>query len=216
MPNNIRFKNRLDAAEQLAVALRKFAKEKVVIFALPRGGVPMGKEIAKTIDCPLDLVIVRKIGHPANPEYAVGVISEDGHTVLNKAEVKTIEPKWFKKECAQQKAEAKRRRELYLKGRTPLDVTGKIAIIVDDGIATGLTMLGAIKEIKHKNPARVVVAVPFAPKDTAEIIKKEVDEFITLSIPDVYLGAVGAYYDEFDQVSDEEVVALLKPSALVD
>jgi len=208
--NNVYFNNRGEAGKQLAVILQKYRNKDVVIFALPRGGVPVAKEIAREFNSPLDLLIIRKIGHPYNPEYAIGAISEGGLLILNEDELRTIDKNWLEDELEKQKREARRRRELYLKNKSPIDAKGKIAIIIDDGIATGSTMLVAIKELRRRQPEKIVVAVPVAPKDTAELIKKEVDEFIAIFIPEYFLGAIGAYYEDFTQVSDEKVIALLE------
>jgi predicted phosphoribosyltransferase len=208
---NMHFKDRADAGQKLAKNLQKYKGIKnVVVYALPRGGVVIGSQVAKKLGCPLDLLIIRKIGHPFSEEYAIGAISEKGNAVFNQAELQSIDKKWLEDEIEKKKAEAKARRELYFKNKQPINPEGKIAIIVDDGIATGLTMSAAIKEIKTNKPQKIIVAVPVAPKESVDSMKKEVDEFISLSVPEIYLGAVGAYYENFNQVSDEEVVNLIK------
>ena len=206
----MRFRDRTEAGRLLAELLRHYEGKEVVVYALPRGGVVLGFEIAKRLQAPLDLVITRKIGHPFNPEYAICAVAEDCHLVCNEAERAGVDPEWFRKEVEKEKEEAKRRREAYLGKRETPAARGKTAIIVDDGIATGLTLKLAIQELKHKEPVKIVVAVPVAPRDVAEEIRKEVDEFVALDIPTAYLGAVGAYYDYFPQVSDEEVVEMLE------
>lgn len=211
MDEEIYFKDRIDAGRKLADALLKYKGIKnVVVYALPRGGVATGKEVAEKLGCPLDVLIIRKIGHPSFQEYAIGATSEKGNAVFNESELQSIDKKWLEEEIERKKAEAKSKRELYYKNRQPIDPEGKIAIIVDDGIATGLTILGAIKEIKMQKPEKIIVAVPVAPKEIVDPIKKEVDEFIAISVPEIYLGAVGSYYDEFNQVSDQEVLTLLR------
>ena len=205
----MRFKDRAEAGQKLAEKLEKYRGKEAVIYALPRGGVVLGYEIAKHLKAPLDLVITRKIGHPNNPEYAVCAIAEDGHMICNEEERSRIESIWFDKKAKDEQEEAKRRRELYLQGRSE-SAEGKIAIIVDDGVATGLTLRLAIKELKHKQPKRIVVAVPVAPGEIASELEKEVDEFVVLDIPEFYLGAVSAYYENFTQVEDEEVIDLLE------
>lgn len=204
------FKDRSEAGEELATKLEKYQNQDVVVYALPRGGVVLGVEIAKKLHAPLDLVITRKIGHPLNPEYALCATSENAHMVCNEEEVAGIDKKWFEAEVQKERQEAKRRREAYFKGRKPIPAKGKIAIIVDDGVATGLTMFTAILEIKHQETKKVVVAVPVAPKETADQIKSKVDEFVALEIPEVFLGAIGSYYQSFPQVSDEEVIKLMR------
>jgi putative phosphoribosyl transferase len=207
---DVRFRDRVDAGRRLAALLGKYKNQNAVIYALPRGGVPVAMEIARVLNCPLDLIIVRKIGHPRNPEYALGAVAEDGFLVVNEEELARVDPKWFEAEMEKQKQEAKRRRELYLQGRKPIAALGKIAIVVDDGIATGSTMWVAVKKVTQEKPAKIVVAVAVSPQETAQRFAKEVDEFVAVTIPEIFLGAIGYYYDDFSQVSDEEVIALLK------
>lgn len=206
----MQFADRADAGRQLAEALERFRGEDGVVYALPRGGVVLGVEIARALQMPLDLIIPRKIGHPRNPEYAICAISEDGSRICNEWEAANVDPDWLEGETATQIAEAKRRRERYLGGRAPLPVEGKTAIVVDDGVATGLTMLASLRDARKRNPGRLVVAVPVTPRDTAERLRREADELVALDIPAVYRGAVGAYYDAFWQVSDEEVIELME------
>ncbi len=207
----MRFRNRTDAGQRLALALAKYRHQDGIVYPLPRGGVALGVEIARYLGMPLDLVIPRKIGHPYNPEYAICAVTEHGAPICNEREVAQADPVWFRRRVEDERQEARRRRELYLAGRAPLAVEGKTAILVDDGIATGLTMRAAVRDIKERRPARLIVAIPVAPKDTAERLRREVDEVVALDISDFYLGAVGAYYDEFPQLDDDEVVQLLEP-----
>lgn len=206
----VRFRDRVEAGRKLAALLVKYKNQGAVVYALPRGGVPVAKEIARELDCPLDLVIIRKIGHPGNPEYALGAVTEDGQLVVDEKDLGMVDPEWFEAEKTRQMQEAKRRRELYLKGKEPLSPAGKIAILVDDGIATGSTMLVAVKKIKQENPRKVVVAVAVSPKETAHRFAGEVDDFVAVTIPEIFWGAIGYYYDDFSQVSDEEVITMLK------
>jgi putative phosphoribosyl transferase len=209
----MRFRDRADAGKKLAQALKKYQGQNGVVYALPRGGVVLGAEVARALNMPLDLLIPRKIGHPLQPEYAIGAVVESGEMVSNQREVARVDPQWFRQEVEAERQEARRRRELYLGGRQPVPVEGRTAIIVDDGIATGLTMEVSIREARRLRPAHLVVAVPVAPSDTVERMSREVDEFVVLDRSPYYLGAVGAYYDSFYQVSDEEVVALLRSVA---
>lgn len=205
----MRFENRTKAAKQLAdILFKKYKGKDVVVYGLPRGGVIVAVEVAKKLQSPLDLVITRKIGHPYQSEYAIAAVTENGSFVGNEKELKNIQKLWFKKQIKKERKEAKRRRTLYMKGRTQPLVKGKIAIIVDDGIATGLTIKAAIREINQKHPKKIVVAVPVAAKDTVEELKKEADEVIVLHAPSDFY-AIGAYYDNFEQVSDEEVIQIL-------
>ena len=209
----MRFRDRADAGKKLAQALKKYQGQNGVVYALPRGGVVLGAEVARALGMPLDLLIPRKIGHPLQPEYAIGAIVENGEMVCNQQEVARIDPEWFRQEVEAERQEARRRRELYLGSRAPAPVEGKTAIIVDDGIATGLTMEVSIRDARRRKPAHLVVAVPVAPPDTVERMSREVDEFVVLDPSPYYLGAVGAYYDYFAQVTDEEVIALLRLEA---
>ncbi|MBI4643013.1 MAG: phosphoribosyltransferase [Deltaproteobacteria bacterium] len=206
----LRFRDRIDAGRKLAGLLSNYKNKNAVVYALPRGGVPVAKEVARALDCPLDLIIIRKIGHPGNPEYALGAVAEDGLLVVNREELARVDQQWFEAEKIRQMQEARRRRELYLRGRKPIGASGKIAIIVDDGIATGSTMLVAVKKVRQEKPAKIVVAVAVSPKETAARFAAEVDEFVAVTIPEIFWGAIGYYYEDFSQVSDEEVVALLK------
>jgi putative phosphoribosyl transferase len=208
----VHFRDRKEAGQKLAEALLNFEGRDAVIYALPRGGVVLGYEIAKALKAPLDIVITRKVGHPNNPEYAVCAVTEGGVLICNDNEKRRLDPKWLESRVKEGVKEAKRRRDTYLKNLTPINPVGKTVIIVDDGVATGLTMRAAIRDIREKNPKAVVVAIPVVPRDTARVIGREADESVALDIPRMYLGAVGAYYDKFPQVSDEEVIELLEKS----
>lgn len=207
------FKNRTEVGRLLAKELKKYKDKDVVVYAIPRGGVVIGVEVARELHAPLDLIITRKIGHPNQPEYAIAAIAENGHIVGEEDELKLVDQEWLQEEIEKQRKEAKRRREKYLQGKAEIPVVGKIAILVDDGIATGLTIRVGIMELKHRHPAEIVVAVPVVPKSTAALLKNESGgEVVSLDTPsdDVFLGAVGGYYDEFFPVEDEEVIAMLK------
>ena len=206
----MRFKNRLEAGVQLAILLQKYADDNLVVYALPRGGVSLGVEIAKKLHAPFDLVITKKIGHPGNPEYALCAIAEDGEPICNQDDIGYIDKHWLQEEIDRVRVEIKRRREKYFGEITHPDIEGKTAIIVDDGIATGYTMLAAINEIKRRKPGKIVVAIPITPEDTARELRKVTDDLVSVEIDPFYLGAVGAYYDDFSQVEDEEVIYLIK------
>lgn len=204
------FYDRKDAGKKLADLLAKKYKNKdIFVYSLPRGGVVIGAEVAKVLHAPLDIIITRKIGHPYNPEYALAVLSEDGNIVGNKEEINQIDQKWFKQEIKKEKQEIERRRKLYLKDREKISVKNKIAIIVDDGIATGLTIKAAIEDVTYITPKKIIIAVPVIPNETAVELKKYVDEIVALDIDSNYRGAVGAYYRNFPQLTDEEVINLL-------
>lgn len=205
----MRFKNRTEAGQLLADKLQQYKGLPGVVYLLPRGGVPLGIEIAKSLVMDLDLIIPRKIGHPLNPEYAIAAVGETGEPVVNHTEVDRVDPEWFEKEVARQREEARRRRNAYLADREMIPVKGKVAILVDDGIATGLTMKAAIQDARARQPAKLIVAIPVVPADTAKVLEAMVDELVAIDIDKYYLGSVGAYYDQFSQVSDEEVVTML-------
>lgn len=204
------FKNRVDAGKQLAKLLERFRGEDTVVYALPRGGVVTGAQVAKSLNAPLDLIITRKIGHPSFPEYAIGAVAESGHSIFNKEEVLEIDEGYLTSEAEKQKEEAKRRREVYLSGRKPVPCEGKVAILVDDGIATGLTMKAAIKELQlHHQPKRIIVAVPVAsPKIGMELEKMGV-EVVAADIKGIFLGSIGAYYQDFSPVEDQDVIRIM-------
>lgn len=207
------FKDRRDAGRQLSQLLKKYKDKDVVVYALPRGGVVVAAEIAKFLHAPLDLLFAHKIGHPYQPEYAIAAVSESGHMIGPSGMLPSTEKAWLESEKEHQIEEIKRRREKYLKGKKEIPVKDKIAILVDDGIATGLTMQVGIKELKDRHPKEIVAAVPVAPRSTADLIEGMVDDFIGIEIDDNFLGAVGAYYDEFDQVEDKEVIEILSDQA---
>lgn len=203
------FKNRADAGRALAKVLDKYRGENAIIYALPRGGVVTGYEIAHALHLTLDLVIARKIGHPQNPEYAVCAVTENGPLVCDEAERALLDDAWLARAVVRERDEAKRRRRTYLADRLRVSAEGKIAILVDDGVATGLTMRAALAALKAEKPTKIVIAVPCAPAEVAALLRREADEVIVLAEESGYLGAVGAYYEHFPQVSDEEVISLL-------
>ncbi|EFB40691.1 MULTISPECIES: phosphoribosyltransferase [Parachlamydia] len=209
------FKDRHDAGRQLAELLEKYKDKDVIVYALPRGGVVIAEEIAKFLHASLDLIFAHKIGHPYQEEYAIAAISEHGLIVEASDELRFVDKKWFEKEKERQVLEMKRRRALYLKNIPKKSAKDKIAIIVDDGIATGLTMQAGIKELKSNQPKKIIAAVPVSPKSTAQLLTSMVDEFVAIEIPPdgQFLGAVGAYYDEFYQVEDQEVIDILSQNS---
>ena len=209
------FRDRRDAGRQLCQLLEKYKDKDVVVYALPRGGVVLGDEIANFLHAPLDLIFAHKIGHPYQPEYAVAATSESGHIVGNPHELHSLGQPWLEREKEWQMAEIRKKRMMYLKGKTEISLQDKIAIIVDDGIATGLTLQAGIMELRDRHPQKIVAAVPVAPKGTAELLKTMVDDFVAVEIADdsEFLGSVSAYYREFDQVEDAEVIALLDKHA---
>ncbi len=210
MMESILFKNRSEAGKQLAQKLEKYKDKDVVIYALPRGGVVTAYEIASYFHAPMDLIITRKIGHPYSPEYAIGAVAENGHHIFNQNEIFDVDSAWLNMAIEKEKLEARRRRKIYLADKKPVSCKGKIAILVDDGIATGLTMKAAILEIKHEGPKQIVVAVPVAPPETAKEIQNIIDDFVAVYIPEYFAGSIGAYYKDFLPVSDSMVIRLLE------
>ena len=157
------------------------------------------------------IVAIRKIGPPSSPEYAIGAVDENGTRILNNAEAATVDKKWLSEETGRQQEEAKRRSVLYRGGKKPLSIAGKIAIIVDDGIATGLTMRLAVRSVKAQNPEKIIVAVPVAPAESLQTLKQEgADDTVVLEPLEEFVGAVGAHYMQFEQVEDAEVIRLMQ------
>jgi putative phosphoribosyl transferase len=204
------FTDRTEAGKELAERLGSYRGKNAVALALPRGGVVIGYEVAKALKLPLDIIAVRKIGHPHSPEYAVGAVDENKHIVLNEVEALDFDQRWLKKEVDAQRKEAKRRGKTYRSGRSPAPLKGKIAIIVDDGIATGFTVRVAIRAAKSRGAGEITVAAPVASAESLEAIRQEgVDDVVTLEKPEQFAGAIGAHYVQFDQLTDEEVIRLL-------
>lgn len=207
------FKDRKEAGKFLAKSLEKHRNDKIVILALPRGGVVVGYEIAKALKAPFDVLVTRKIGHPDNSEYAICAVDEKGSLLCNEMATKLVDPKWLNEEILHQQKEAKRRVALYQGKHIPEKIKGKIAIIVDDGIATGLSMMAAVRSVKMQNPQKIIVAIPVAPLESINLIYDEgADEVVTLEPSARFMGSVGAHYIQFEQVEDSEVINLLQKS----
>lgn len=209
------FNDRIDAGQQLAKALGQYADtENVVVLALPRGGVPVAFEVAKTLHAPLDVMVVRKLGVPGHKELAMGAIASGDIRVMNEGIVTQLHiPQQAIDEVAEQEGlELERRQRLYRGDKASCEIQNKTIILVDDGIATGATMRAAIAAIKQQQPAQLVVAVPTSALDTYRIISAEVDNIICLSTPEPYI-AVGCWYRNFSQTSDEEVSLLLRKAS---
>jgi putative phosphoribosyl transferase len=206
------FTDRQDAGRQLAKALLRFKDQRPVVLAIPRGGVPVGFEIARALGAPMDLVLVRKIGAPDQPELAVGAVvdGDNAELVLNSEIVEALHlsDKFIRREVVRQLQEIERRRLAYLGSRSRPTLRGRTAIVVDDGIATGATIRAALIAVRRGGPAHLVLAVPVAPSDTLERLRADVDELICLEAPDEF-GAIGRFYAEFPQLTDEEVKDLL-------
>lgn len=207
------FYDRREAGEQLAHKLQKYRSKDVVVYGLPRGGVIVADQVARYLGAPLSLIITRKLTHPGSPEYAIGAVAEHTEPIFNEAEAAAVNLQWLEYELERQRAELIRRKRRYLRGHKPASAHGKIAILVDDGVATGLTMQAAIEEARERDPVRVVVAVPVAPYDTAELLREQADELVVIETPRVFRGGVGAYYQNFEQTTDREVIDCLQRTA---
>lgn len=208
------FKDRKDGGVQLASRLKDYKdREGVLVLALPRGGVVTGDEVASYLNCPLDVIIIRKLGFPGQPELAIGATSETGTVVLNESIISAfgVSEEYIRDEISSQNAVIERRVNLYRKGQGIPDLKGKTIILLDDGAATGATMKVAISTLKAEDIERLIVALPVAPPETAEELRKMADELICLETPDDFM-AVGSYYQDFTQVTDEDVVKILERS----
>jgi putative phosphoribosyl transferase len=206
-----RFADRIDAGQRLARLLHAYRGQRAVVLGLPRGGVPVAWEIARTLDLPLDVVVVRKLGAPDNPELGMGAVAEGGERHLDPDVVRSVgaSPAWVEAVTARERAELGRRVERFRGGRPPLPLSGATALVVDDGVATGGTALAALRAVRARRPARVVLAVPVAPHHTLAALRAAADDVVCVLPVDV-LWAVGAFYDDFAPVDDAVVVALLQ------
>jgi putative phosphoribosyl transferase len=207
------FLNRHDAGRRLAAELKARQPRDPVVLALPRGGVPVGYEVARALDAPLDVLLVRKLGAPGYEEFGIGAIVDGAQpqVVLNAEaiEMMRVPPAYVAQERDRQLAEIERRRLLYAGTAAPVDVEGRTAIVVDDGIATGGTVLVALSALRKAKPAYIVLAVPVAPPETLAKLSGEADEVVCLESPSDF-RAVGVHYADFSQTSDEEVIDLLR------
>lgn len=202
------FRDRQDAANKLAQALDCYRGRHPLVLAIPRGAVPMGKIVAKALDGELDVVLVRKLRAPGNPEFAIGSVDETGWTYLS-GYASQMPGKYLEDEKAAQIEVMRERRASYTPIRAPIDPAGRIVIVIDDGLATGSTMIAALHALRAKHPEKLVCAVPVAPADTLEKIAPYADEVVCLETPDPFY-AVGQFYQSFTQVEDEEVIELLR------
>ncbi len=203
------FKDRTDAGKQLARRLAPYRGQEAIVLALPRGGVVVGYEVAKALELPFDIVVVRKVGYPGDPELALCAVDEKGMLLCDK-EASAVDQEWLKKEIELQRQEAMRRIEAYRGKRKPVRVADKIVIVVDDGIATGLTMRLAVRSLAAQHPKKIIVAVPVASGFLRAFTSEGADEVIVLEPPEEFVGAVGAHYKSFEQVEDREVISLLQ------
>ena len=203
----MRFRDRTDAGRRLAEELGRYAgRDDVIVLALPRGGVPVGAEVARALGAPLDVFLVRKLGVPGHEELAMGAIASGGTRVMNQDVVDQlrIAPKWVDAVAAQEGAELARREAAYRDGRPAPDVRNKTVILVDDGLATGASMKAGVAALRNLGPARIVAAVPVGARETCQELGALADEVVCAETPDPFY-AVGSWYADFEQTSDEEV-----------
>ncbi|RIJ43072.1 phosphoribosyltransferase [Pontibacter oryzae] len=199
-------RNRQEAAELLAIQLAKYKGQKGVVLAIPRGGVPLGAYIANQLGMPLEVTLTKKIGHPQNSEFAIGAVSLDSVVVDERADVSEI---YIAEETTRIRRSLKEKYKLFMGERQHIPLGDRVVIIVDDGIATGKTLEATIKLIKKEQPRKIVVAVPVAPPSAGEHFSQLADDFVCLMLPSGF-QAVGQFYEEFGQVSDDEVVKLMQ------
>jgi putative phosphoribosyl transferase len=206
------FRDRSEAGRRLAKALAAYKLEKPVILALPRGGVPVAAEVAAVLDAPLDLILVRKIGVPTQPELAIGAVVDGGHPIIVRNEdivqLVGVSETEFKAICDAELAEIERRRRRYLGDRARVEVSGRVAIVIDDGIATGATTRAALRATRIRNPQKLVLAIPVVPTETLIEMRQEADDVVCLEDHEAF-GAIGRFYDDFTQIADQEVIAAL-------
>lgn len=205
------FADRTDAGRQLAESLAGRAYPRGLVLAIPRGGVVVGAEIARALQLPLDIIIPRKIGAPHNPELAIGAVTQDGTAIFNEALLAQfyLSPEEREHLISTAVAEINRRMRLYRGDQPPVSWRDRTVILTDDGIATGFTVVAALRSLHKAGPRKIILAVPVAPPDTLERLRSEVDELVCLLAPEFFM-AVGQFYRRFDQTTDAEVIALLK------
>lgn len=204
------FADRRDAATQLVSQLKRYVGTDALVLGLARGGVVVAKTVAEALQLPLDVAVIKKISPPFNPELAIGAVAPDGVWVVDYAFAKklSVDTSYLRQETNRKVALVKQKMQLYRKGKPPLAVAGKTVIIVDDGAATGATVQAAVAWLKQKHTNCIVLALPVAPADVVQKLTPLVDELIVLETPNSF-GAVGEYYEHFDQVEDSDVVQLL-------
>ena len=210
--NAQRFVSREQAAELLAQELIRYKGRHPLVLAIPRGAVPMGSLIARLLDGELDIVLTHKLCAPMDPEYAIGAIDESGWVYISPVAARAgISPSYLEREKERQLDSLKHRRIRFKSGKKPAAVKGRIAIVVDDGLATGATMIAALHAIRAREPARLVCAIPVAPSDTLDRVSELADEVICLQVPDDF-RSVGQFYQHFPQVEEDEVIRILSAS----
>jgi putative phosphoribosyl transferase len=207
------FRDRIDAGAELAKRLEAYRGRDVLVLGIPRGGVPVAAEVARSLDAELDIVVARKLGAPFQPELAIGAVTANGGRYLNDvlAREADVTPEYLAAVTAEEMAEAHRREERFRGQRTPPRIAGRTVIVVDDGLATGATMRAAVRSLRRREPARLVVAIPVGPPSTCAALRAEADEVIALHEPEPFL-AVGLYYQDFRPTEEREIERLLRAS----
>jgi putative phosphoribosyl transferase len=213
-PGALGFKDRHDAGRRLAALLEPFRRERPVVVGIPRGGAPVAAEVARALGAPLDVALVRKIGAPRNPEYAIGALAEGGVHVLSVKAVRALDltEAEFEALIARVEGELEERLRRYRGAREPVELAGRTVILVDDGLATGRSALAAVRSLRRRGAARVILATPVAARQSVDALRDEADEVVCVETP-ADLGAVGYWYEDFRPTTDEEVAALLAESA---
>jgi len=201
------FRDRIDAAQRLVEKLKDHKIEDGIVLAVPRGGVPVGNEIAKALKLPLEIFLSKKIGHPNNSEFAIGSVTLSG-TVVNE-NVMGADEEYIARQSKKILGELKEKFKTFMGNKKATELKGKTIILTDDGVATGSTLISAVESIRKSSPRKIIIAVPVSPPETARILKQIADEFICLYAPSDFFG-VGQYYYDFSQVEDEEVIQLLR------
>jgi len=199
------FRDRVEAGLQLAEKLRKYQGDPGVILAVPRGGIPVAYAVAKELGFPLDVILSKKIGHPMNKEYAIGSVSLTDYFIIPHADVSQ---QYIENEIEKLRRKLKEMYHKFMGDKEPENLEGKTVIVIDDGIATGNTLLGTVNILKKSKPGKIIIAVPVASLHAIQKLRKEVDDVISVMIPEHFYG-VGAFYEDFEQVSDEEVIFYL-------
>lgn len=199
------FRNRIEAGLLLAAKLKKYKNAKGIVLAVPRGGVPVAYIVARELDLPIEVVLTKKIGHPINKEYAIGAASLTDYFIVPH---ENVSEEYIQKELKQVRSRLKEMQQTFMGDKQPESLKGKTIIVIDDGIATGNTLMGTINVLRKSDPAKIVIAVPVASRNAVQKLSKEVDEVVSVIIPEEFHG-VGAFYEDFEQVSDEEVMVYL-------
>jgi putative phosphoribosyl transferase len=199
------FQDRKEAGRLLAAKLKKYKNEQGIVLAVPRGGVPLAYIVAMELGFPVEVILTKKIGHPMNKEYAIGAASLSDYFVIPHSEVSE---QYIERELQVIRTRLKEMYKKFMGNKTPENIEGKTVIVIDDGMATGNTLLGTIELIRKSRPGKIIIGVPVASKNAVEKLSKKVDEVVTLLIPEIFYG-VGAFYENFNEVSDEDVIFYL-------